>query len=63
VTTTKAINDCKAAVESLERAQTHLAYVAAMADYKSAFINKHLPNLMAANKALITAIEFFYGGL
>jgi len=63
VTTTRAINDMKASAESLERAQEHLAYVAAMANYNSAFINKHLPNIMAANKALITAIEFFYSGL
>jgi len=63
VTTTRAINDMKASAESLERAQEHLAYVAAMANYHSEHINKYLPKIMAANKNLIEVVELFYTGL
>jgi len=51
------------AYADLRKAQNHLVQLAALADNRSGYINKHLPEIIAALEALIGVVEDFNKGL
>ncbi|GAI56428.1 unnamed protein product [marine sediment metagenome] len=51
------------ALEDLKKAQVHFVQLAALADDRSDYINKHVPALVALLESLIHTVEEFNAGL
>jgi predicted nucleotide-binding protein (sugar kinase/HSP70/actin superfamily) len=51
------------ALDDLKRTQIHLVQLAALADFKSDYINKNLPDLITTLEVYIVLVERFNEGL
>lgn len=53
----------KQGYEDLLRCQTHLTQLAAIADNRSDYINRHLPGIIALTEVMLVTLDKFTEGL